>query len=80
MSTSKSVDNEIDDDFYSRSSVEESDQMSAISADGKLSALTPIRNVEIGALIPLSANGEARHEVQVMFSKYTQYKAIINLF
>jgi hypothetical protein len=34
-------------------------------SDASLSKLTPVRNIEIGALIPVSANGEVRHEVQV---------------
>jgi hypothetical protein len=70
-STSKSVDTENDDetdlDIYSRSSVDDFDP-ATISADPKLSTLsklTPVRNVEIGGLIPLSANGEIRHDLQV---------------
>ena len=69
-SSSKSIDgieNDDDLDIYSRSSVDDVDQVnsSVNLADSSMSTLTPIRNVEIGGLIPLSANGELRHDVQV---------------
>jgi hypothetical protein len=66
-SSSKSGENDDDLDIYSRSSVDDVDQVNSSMnlADSSLSTLTPIRNVEIGGLIPLSANGELRHDVQV---------------
>lgn len=71
-STSKSVDTENDEDLdvFSRSSVSDFDQSGSLNTTdsklGSLSKLTPVRNVEIGALIPLTANGDLRHDDQVL--------------
>ena len=66
---------ETDLDIYSRSSVDENDErflstsssINLTNNSSNLSTLTPIRNVEIGALIPLSSNGDLRNDVQVHF-------------
>ena len=67
-------DTDTDLDIYSRSSidVDESEEryQSAnsslnIVSNSSMSSLTPIRNVEIGALIPFTPNGEQRNDIQV---------------
>ena len=73
---------ETDLDIYSRSSVDENDErflstsssINLTNNSSNLSTLTPIRNVEIGALIPLSSNGDLRNDVQVHFRYNPTYK------
>lgn len=70
---SKSINNnpESDDlDFYSQCSSSDaanqstSEPQTPMQDPSALSKLTPIRNVEIGGLIPLSTNGEIQHDIQ----------------
>jgi hypothetical protein len=69
----ESHDDDTDLDIYSRSSIEvdENEGERYMSANSSLniatsvSTLTPIRNIEIGGLIPFTANGEQRNDIQV---------------